>query len=167
MKNHVLYSVFLLLVFGACNDKDDTLPLSYMDGTYELMSENTDNGLWFGRQLIFHADGSFERQSVVRESERGENLGFVDYVTGTYQLRGEEYQEFHEEVNRINYEEQDVIYVTTKEELSAIHDFRREGEVGVLRRMENGARIAIAFPCNDIIGAASMCIGEQIFTRVN
>ena len=166
MKKFIYLFALLLFHLFSCN-QEDQLPLSFLDGTYERANENTDTGLWYIQQLIFSADGSLTQQTLVRNSRDGEDLGWYSYSTARYQLRGEEYTIDTESHYRLEFESEEP-YVA-QEELVLEEGYSPDPQIGSLRELDSGQKIAIAFPCNDTpgLGISSNCIGELEYERVD
>lgn len=167
MKKFIYLFAPLLALAFSCSDDRDQLPLSFLDGTYELATQNTDTGLWYVNQLIFTTNGTLTAQTLVRDSADGENLGWYSYATGTYELRGEEYTVDIASFYRLEFESEEP-YVQ-QGDLVLEEEYSPEPGTGRLRQLENGQKIAIVFPCNDTPGAeiSSNCLGEQEYQRID
>lgn len=66
----------------------------------------------------------------------------------------------------VNYADHPDGYTNNLDELEAyqIDPYKSKGR---LRRIDGGEKISILMECNDVIGLSSMCIGEQVFVRVD
>lgn len=166
MKKSLLCLLFATTLLSSC--KDEEAPQIYLSATYETASENSDTGIWHVSQYIFHPNGTFEYLYLLRDSQVGEDLGFVSYSKGTYSLRGEDFSIRMTEAFSVNYEDFQHGYVERLEDLEtqAMSAVYIESK-GSLRRLDGGKKIALLFECNDIIGHLAMCMGEQVFDRVD
>jgi hypothetical protein len=166
MKKSLLYLLFAGILFSSC--KDEEAPQSFLNATYEKATENTDTGIWYVSQYIFHSNGTFEQLFTKRDSKAGDDLGFAGYYKGTYSLRGEDFNKRMTEWYSVNHEEFPEGYVERLEDLEAQSMSAQFIESkGTLKRLDGGEKIALLFECNDVIGHSAICIGEEIFDRVD
>ena len=167
MAKPLYFLLFAVILFTSC--KDEEVPQSYLNGTYELAGENTDTGNWGISRYVFGADGTYERFGIRRESEDGEDLGYSNYSKGTYSLRGEEFITQMTESSFANYEEYPDGYAENLNDLEAQEMSAESVELkGTLKRLDSGEKISILFECNDMLpGMLSNCIGEQVYDRVD
>lgn len=169
MTNSLYYLLFAFILFTSCKDEDDTIPQSFLSGTYEIATENTNSGVWYISQYIFKLDGTYEQLGLMRESQFGSALGYTSLGKGTYSLRGEEFVTNLTEVYLVNFENFPDGYAENladleKQELQKVFAESK----GILKKLENGAKISIVFECNDMLtGKLSMCIGERVYDRVD
>ncbi|GAB3230464.1 hypothetical protein J0A67_16590 [Algoriphagus aestuariicola] len=162
MKRNFYFLVFAVFLITSC--KDDEAPRSFLNGTYERTGIISETGIYYVLQYIFTVDGTFERITLVRQD--GLLLGYNYYAKGTFKLRGEEFTLLHVQMAGLNYEDYPEGYV---ESLDLLEDYSIEPmeSKGTLRQIDRGEKIAILMECNDVIGYSSMCIGEQVFEKVD
>lgn len=166
MKKSLLYLLFAGILFSSC--KDEEAPQSFLNATYEKATENTDTGIWYVSQYIFHSNGTYEQLYTMRGRKDGDDLGFASYYKGTYSLRGEDFNTRMTEAHSVNHEEFPEGYVERLEDLEAQSMSALSIELkGTLKRLDGGKKIALLFECNDTIGYSAMCMGEEIFDRVD
>ncbi|WP_343847944.1 hypothetical protein [Algoriphagus jejuensis] len=155
--------IFLFLaVFLVTSCKEDEAPQDYLEGTYENAGFNSDSGVSYVSQYTFQADGTYERISLLRKD--GQLLGYNFYSNGTYTLRGEEFTLWDREMAGVNHDVHPDGYVESLELLEE-YDIEPHQSNGVLRQLHGRDRIGIQMECSDLLLA--MCIGEQIFDRVD
>lgn len=167
MKKLTVFLIPVLLLVISCSEDKDELPVSYLNGTYELAYENTDRGLWYIDQLNFSSNGKITRQGLVRIAPDGADLGWYSYSEGNYSVRGEEYRVDVESIYQMEFESEE--FYVPLEELVLLEDYNPGPQVGNLRQEANGQIIAISFPCNDMFnsGVNLICLGEQKYAMVN
>lgn len=168
------FSYFYLLMFSvlllSCNKDDEQLPLSFLDGTYEQASENTDTNIWYVNQYVFKLDGTYETFQFLRNTQDGPNLGVAYYSKGTYTLRGQDFILNRTEAAGVNYEEFPEGYVASIADLDPMDVSESAPAKGTLSQLENGDKISILFECNDMLSennTLNFCIGAQEFVKVN
>ena len=165
MKKVFTYFAALSVLLLSCNKDDETLPLSTLSGTYEWAMENTDTGIWHVSQYIFHEDGSFTHHVLQRTALSDGQLGISYSSSGTYTLRGEEFGSTTLKNFGVNYEEYPDGYAPSLEQLEEMEVNSTFAESkGTLKQLDNGSSISLLFECNDVL---AMCIGEQVFQRVD
>lgn len=167
-------SNFIILMFSvlllSCNKDDEQLPLSFLEGTYELSNENTDTNIWYVNQYVFKLDGTYETFQFLRNSEDGPNLGVAYFSKGTYTLRGEEFVIDRTEAARVNYEEFPEGFVPNIADLDPMDVSESAPAKGVLKQLEEGEKISIVFECNDMLSennTINLCIGAQEYVKVD
>jgi len=169
MTKSLYYLFFAVLLFTSCKDEDDTVPQSFLNGTYEAAGENTDTGIWYVSQYIFHADGTYEYLHLLRDEKNGDDLGYWGYSKGSYSLRGEDLVLRLTESFALNHEDFPGGYAERLEDLEAqglSADFVESK--GTLKRLDSGEKISLLFECNDMLsGYFSMCMGELVYDRVD
>jgi len=169
MTKSLYYLFFAVLLFTSCKDENDTVPQSFLNGTYETAGENTDTGIWYVSQYIFNAEGTYEYLHLLRESEHGDDLGYWGYSKGSYSLRGEDLVLKMTESFTLNHEDFPGGYAESLEDLEAqglSADFVESK--GTLKRLNSGEKISLLFECNDMLsGYFSMCMGELVYDRVD
>ena len=167
MRNPLYYLFFAVILFASCKDEDDSIPLGYLDDSYELAQENTDSGIWYVSQYHFKSDGTVELFYILRESQNGPDLGYSSYTKGTYMLQGQDFSVKRLESFSLDSENFPEGYTEDLEELTENELGPFAESKGTLKRINNGDKIAILFECNDVIGMLTMCIGEQVYDRVD
>lgn len=156
------FLVFAIFLITSC--REDESPQSYLNGTYENTGTNSETGISYVSQYIFKGDGTFERIGLMRQD--GQLLGYNFYSKGTYSLHGEEFTVSDGQMAGVNYGDYPEGYVASLELLEnyAIEPLESKG---TLRQLDGGDRIGILLECNDMIGYAAMCMGEQIYEKID
>lgn len=170
MKTSYTLFLFLSVFLLSCTNDDEQLPLSFLEGTYEQASENTDTNIWYVNQYVFKLDGTYKTFQFLRNTEGGPNLGVAYYSMGTYTLRGEEFLIDRNEAAGVNFEEFPEGYVSTIGDLDPIDISQSAPAKGSLKQLEEGEKISIAFECNDTLSennTINLCIGAQEYDRVD
>jgi hypothetical protein len=161
MKRNFYFLVFAVFLITSC--KDDDAPRSFLNGTYENVGTNTETEISYVGRYIFKADGTYERISLVKKD--GQLLGYQYYSKGVYTLRGIDFSRRETESFGVNVDKYPDGYAGSLEELED-NGFNPNELKGTLRQIDRGEKIAILMECNDVIGYSSMCIGEQVYERV-
>lgn len=164
MKISYFYLFLFSILLVSCNEEEDQLPQSFLDGTYELARENTDTNIWYASQYVFKSDGTFETFQYARNSKDGPNLGVTSYSKGTYSLRGEEFTVTFTESYAVDYEKYPEGIAPTVTDLDRQEASPSTVIEGTLNQLEDGAKISILYECNDIL---SNCIGTQEYVKVD
>ncbi|WP_111668836.1 hypothetical protein [Algoriphagus litoralis] len=170
MKFSYFYFLLISVFFLSCTKDDEQLPLSFLEGTYEKASENTDTNIWYVNQYVFKLDGTYETFQFLRNSEDGPNLGVAYYSKGTYTLRGEDFVLNRTDAAGVNFEEFPEGYAPSLAELDPIDVSGSAPAKGTLSQLENGEKISILFECNDMLSennTLNFCIGAQEFVKVD
>jgi hypothetical protein len=166
MKKPLLFLLFAVLSLSSC--KDEETPQTFLDATYESAHENSDTGIWHVSQIIFHSNGTFEQLYLMRDSKAGAVIGYSAHSRGTYSLSGEDFSMRRREAFSVNSEKFPDGYVASLADLEAqtlVANFVESK--GTLKRLDSGKKISILFECNDILGPVAMCMGEQVYDRVD
>lgn len=170
MKISYFYFLFISVLLISCIKDDEQLPLSFLEGTYELANENTDTNIWYVNQYVFKSDGTFETFQFLRASKDGPNLGVANYSKGTYTLRGEEFIVDRNEAAGVNHEEFPEGYAASVADLVPFDVSPFAAAKGTLILLEEGKKISILFQCNDMLSennTLNFCIGAQEYVKVN
>ncbi len=170
MKFSYFYFLLFAVLLLSCDKDDEQLPLSFLEGTYELANENTDTNIWYVNQYVFKLDGTYETFQFLRDTKDGPNLGVAYYSKGTYTLRGEEFITTSTEAAGVNYEEFPEGYADSLAELDPIEVSESAPSKGILKQMEEGEKISIVFECNDTFSENFIllsCIGVQEYVKVD
>jgi hypothetical protein len=170
MKIASVYFLLFSVLFISCTKDDEQLPLSFLEGTYEKASENTDTNIWYVNQYVFKLDGTYETFQYLRNSQDGPNLGVAYYSKGTYTLRGEEFVTDRTEAAGVNFEEFPEGYAPSLAELDPMDISESAPAKGTLSQLDNGEKISILFECNDMLSennTLNLCIGAQEFVKVD
>lgn len=168
LSNYIILMFSMLLL--SCNKNDEQLPLSFLEGTYEQASENTDTNIWYVNQYEFKLDGTYETFQFLKNSEDGPNLGVAYYSKGTYTLRGEEFVIDRTEAAGVNFEDFPAGYVASVADLDPLGVSESAPSKGTLQQFEEGEKISILFECNDMLSennTLNFCIGAQEYIKIN
>lgn len=142
------------------------LPLEPLEGTWEYAFYNPDQEFFFIYQYIFNPNGTFEKSILVRESESTKVLGYYNYVTGTYELRGEAYSEFVEKSYVLALDA--YLFYVPKENLIEVEVDGEPQATGTLVFSPNNRSFELGFPCNDTPnGRTNNCIGALTYRKVD
>ncbi len=162
MKNAYYFLFFAVFLIISCKDDED--PQSFLNGTYEHAGTNTETGISYVSQYIFQIDGTYERISLLRDGNQ--LLGYSFYSKGNYTLSGDDFTIQVGQMAGLNYEDHPEGYV---ERLDLLEDYSIDPmeSKGTLRQLDRGKKLAILMECNDVIGFSSMCIGEQVYEKVD
>lgn len=161
MYKSIYFLVFAVFLFTSC--KEDEAPQSFLIGTYEIAGQISDTEIFYVSQYIFNSEGGYERISLFREEGL---IGYQYYSKGAYTLRGESFSMRETKMAGVNVEEYPDGYVGLLEELED-NGFNPNESKGTLRQIDQGEKIAILMECNDLISFPSMCIGEQVYVRLD
>ncbi|MCE7057826.1 hypothetical protein LZF95_24295 [Algoriphagus sp. AGSA1] len=161
--------LFATVLFTSCKEDEDPIPQSFINGIYENSQQNTDSGLWYVNRYEFNSNGTFDNFQIIRENQRGPDLGYSYHTKGTYLLRGENFSIAVTDTYAVNYEDYPDGYTDSLAnlEVQEISTTFRESS-GVLRELENGNKLGIVFECNDMLSSIqAMCIGELLYDKVD
>lgn len=159
MKNAYYLLFFAVVLLTSC--KEDEVPQSFLNGTYEHTGTHTDTGISYVSQYIFDVDGTYERISLLREE--GQLLGYNFYSKGTYTIRGEKFAVRDEQMAGVNHDNYPDGHVQSLDQLTDYVIEASESK-GNLRRLDGESRIGIQMECTDLLLA--MCMGEMIYDKV-
>lgn len=163
--NYVLLAVFFLSL-SSCKEDKDMLPLEPLEGTWEYAFYNPDQQFFFIYQYIFNPDGTFEKSILIRESDSPTVLGYYNYATGSYELRGQEYKEYTEKLYVLALDA--YLFYVPKDKLISTEIENTSPQTGTLIFSQNNRSFELGYPCNDTpTGSLSNCIGPLTYRRVD
>jgi len=156
--------ILLTASLFSCKDDDELKPLGlHFSGTYERSNYAEEDGIWYVHSLVFQDNGDLEQRTTIRESEHGEDLGYAGLVLGTYELQTDELTWDLEEFYFWASEDPEELY-GPRTGLVPLEEATPVSQTGTLEQRDEGNKIAIVFPCNDV---RASCIGEMIYTKVD
>lgn len=167
MKNFraILLFVILLGLFS-CKEDKGMLPLEPLEGTWEYAFYNPDQEFFFIYQYIFNPNGTFEKSILIRESDSPTVLGYYNYSTGSYELRGQAYREYIENLYVLALDA--FLFYVPKDKLISVEIENNSPQTGTLIFSQNNRSFELEYPCNDTpTGSLSNCIGPLTYRRVD
>lgn len=149
MKVKLLLPLFILLLSISSCTKDEEVPLTFLNGTYESATQVAPSN-WIVISYKFEANGNFQLYTTSRTTVDGLDLGFVDHSTGTYVLKGDLFLRTFSEQFSLN--GQDVMYLP-KEQLVLFAKNESDRFAGNISFNEARTRFELKFPCDDLRSA--------------
>jgi len=157
---------FLFITLFSCKEDKGMLPLTPLEGTWEYAFYNPDQEFFFIYRYIFDQDGTFEKSILVRESDSPTVLGYYNYATGSYELRGQAYKEYVENLYALALDA--YLFYVPKDKLIRIEIENTPPQTGTLIFSQNNRSFELGYPCNDTpTGSLSNCIGPLTYRRVD
>ncbi|MBB6326550.1 hypothetical protein FHS59_002178 [Algoriphagus iocasae] len=164
MKTRTAFILCLLaLCFISCKDKEEMLPLTPLEGTWEYAFYNSDQNFFFIYQYIFDPSGTMEKNILVRESESPTILGYYSHSTGSYELRGEEYKEVVSKQYELALDA--YLFYVPKDKLKETSVNASPKQTGKLTFSPNNRSFELLYPCNDT--PSSNCLSALTYRRVD
>ncbi|MBN3581483.1 hypothetical protein JYB64_03725 [Algoriphagus aestuarii] len=162
----VLVLFFMVLGCISCKDKEELLPLTPMDGSWEYSFYNSDQKFFFVYQYIFDPTGTLEKNILVRESDSPTILGYYSHSTGSYELRGEVFKEVISKQYELALDA--YLFYVPKDQLQEVTTSNASSQTGKLTFSPNNRSFEILYPCNDTSSSIlANCIGPLTYRRVD